>query len=166
MQIISKESCLKWAFHDFRIRIKTNMTYCLTSKFPASPCINIPTFCASYTFVLQLWQIPIHTQIKTSFWLLLLDYLFQLLWLNTTQPILYAHSRVALVAKNLVWPFGWEDPLEEEMVTYSSILAWTIPWTGAPRGSHRVGQDWSNCMHGIKNFPLQHFRAGNWHMFV
>ena len=25
---------------------------------------------------------------------------------------------------------GWEDPFEEEMGTYSSILAWRIPWTG------------------------------------
>ena len=24
---------------------------------------------------------------------------------------------------------GWEDPLEEEMATHSSILAWKIPWT-------------------------------------
>ena len=24
---------------------------------------------------------------------------------------------------------GWEDPLEKEMATYSSILAWKIPWT-------------------------------------
>ena len=24
---------------------------------------------------------------------------------------------------------GWEDPLEEEMATHSSILAWSIPWT-------------------------------------
>ena len=24
---------------------------------------------------------------------------------------------------------GWEDPLEEGMTTYSSILAWRIPWT-------------------------------------
>ena len=24
---------------------------------------------------------------------------------------------------------GWEDPLEKGMVTHSSILAWTIPWT-------------------------------------
>ena len=26
----------------------------------------------------------------------------------------------------------WEDPLEEEMATHSSILAWTIPWTEEP----------------------------------
>ena len=25
---------------------------------------------------------------------------------------------------------GWEDPLEKEMATHSSILAWRIPWTG------------------------------------
>ena len=28
-----------------------------------------------------------------------------------------------------VLPLGWEDPLEEEMATSSSILAWRIPWT-------------------------------------
>ena len=27
---------------------------------------------------------------------------------------------------------GWEDPLEEEMTTHSSILAWRIPWTEKP----------------------------------
>ena len=27
---------------------------------------------------------------------------------------------------------GWEDPLEKEMATYSSILAWRIPWTEEP----------------------------------
>jgi len=41
---------------------------------------------------------------------------------------------------------GWEDPLEEEMATHSSILAWRIPWTEEPdglqsMGSQSVGQD-------------------------
>ena len=41
---------------------------------------------------------------------------------------------------------GWEDPLEKEMATYSSILAWEIPWTGELGGlqsmrSQRVGHD-------------------------
>ena len=31
-----------------------------------------------------------------------------------------------------VGSLGPEDPLEEEMVTYSSILAWRIPWTEEP----------------------------------
>ena len=38
-------------------------------------------------------------------------------------------------AKVMSVPFlGWEDPLEEEMATHSSILAWEIPWTDEPGG--------------------------------
>ena len=33
-----------------------------------------------------------------------------------------------------VQSLGWEDPLEEEMATHSSILAWKIPWTEEPGG--------------------------------
>ena len=33
-----------------------------------------------------------------------------------------------------VRPLGWEDPLEEEMTTCSSVLAWKIPWTEEPGG--------------------------------
>ena len=45
-----------------------------------------------------------------------------------------------------VQSLGWEDPLEKEMATYSSILAWKIPWTeGLGRlqsmGSQRVRHD-------------------------
>ena len=31
---------------------------------------------------------------------------------------------------------GWEDPLEKEMATYSSIPAWRIPWTEEPGERH------------------------------
>ena len=34
---------------------------------------------------------------------------------------------------------GWEDPLEEEMATHSSILSWRIPWTEEPGWLHSVG---------------------------
>ena len=53
-------------------------------------------------------------------------------------------SQIALMVKNLpvsagdardaVWSLGWEVPLEEEMATHSSILAWEIPWTEEPGG--------------------------------
>ena len=41
---------------------------------------------------------------------------------------------------------GWEDPLEKEVATHSSVLAWEILWTEEPgglqpRGSQRVGHD-------------------------
>ena len=48
-------------------------------------------------------------------------------------------SLVAQMVKNLPSmrdtqrPFlGWEDPLEKEMATHSSILSWRIPWTEEP----------------------------------
>ena len=67
-------------------------------------------------------------------------------------------SLVAHRVKNLpaipemqVRSLGWEDPLQKEMATRSSILAWRIPWTECPwteepgrlqsTGSQRVGQD-------------------------
>ena len=34
---------------------------------------------------------------------------------------------------------GWEDPLEKETATYSSILAWRIPWTEEPGGLQSMG---------------------------
>ena len=33
-----------------------------------------------------------------------------------------------------VQSLGWEDPLEKEMATCSSVLAWRIPWTEEPGG--------------------------------
>ena len=34
---------------------------------------------------------------------------------------------------------GWEDALEKEMATHSSILAWKTPWTEEPEGLQSVG---------------------------
>ena len=34
---------------------------------------------------------------------------------------------------------SWEDPLEKEMATHSSILAWEIPWTEEPGGPRSMG---------------------------
>ena len=34
---------------------------------------------------------------------------------------------------------GQEDPLEEEMATHSSIVAWRIPWTEEPGGLQSMG---------------------------
>ena len=57
-------------------------------------------------------------------------------------------SQVVLVVKNPLAPvgdvrpvrsLGQEDPLEEEMTTHSSILAWKIPWTEEPSGLLSVG---------------------------
>ena len=34
---------------------------------------------------------------------------------------------------------GWDDPLEEDMATHSSVLAWRIPWTEEPGGPQSIG---------------------------
>ena len=58
---------------------------------------------------------------------------------------MYRASLVAQLVKNLpamretwVWSLGWEDPLEKEMVTHSSILARRIPWMEKPGRLHTV----------------------------
>ena len=50
------------------------------------------------------------------------------------------------IRETSVQSLGWEDLLEKEMVTHSSILAWKIPWMEEPgrlqsMGSQRVGHD-------------------------
>ena len=68
-------------------------------------------------------------------------------------------SLVAQTVKHLptmretwVQSLGWEDLLEEEMATHSSILAWEIPWTEEPgglqsMGLQRVRHDWATSLH-------------------
>ena len=70
---------------------------------------------------------------------------------STNGADLFRDSLVAQKVKRLpavreIWvqPLGPEDPLEKEMATHSSVLAWRIPGTGEPgglpsMGSHRVG---------------------------
>ena len=38
-----------------------------------------------------------------------------------------------------VQSLGWEDPLEKEMATHSSILAWRISWSEEPGGLQSMG---------------------------
>ena len=61
---------------------------------------------------------------------------------------LVAQTVTNLPAMQETWvrSLGWEDPLEREMVTHSSILAWKISWTEEPGGlqsvgSQRIGHD-------------------------
>ena len=68
------------------------------------------------------------------------------------------HSLVAQMVKclpamqeTLVQSLGWEDPLEKEMATHSSTLAWKIPWMEKPGGLQsmalqRVRHDWATSL--------------------
>ena len=78
-----------------------------------------------------------------------------------TKNNMYYRSRASLVAQRLkrlpamqgtwVQSLGQEDPLEKELATHSSILAWRIPWTEEPgglqsTGLQRVGHDWATSL--------------------
>ena len=79
-------------------------------------------------------------------------------WHHQSNGGVFANSGSSLVAQMVkslptVWEtqvqsLGQEDPLEKEMATHSSILAWKIPWTEEPgklqsTGLQRVRHDWT-----------------------
>ena len=139
---------------------KTSCTHKLS--FPRSPT-SLPQARAQgiTKFFLSLW---IHL-----FWLLhiieIIDYMALYHWLLSFSIIfprfIHVHdfilfywyivliiwaSLVGQTVKNppamqetWVGSLGWEDPLEEGMVTHSSILAWRIPWTEEPGGLQFTG---------------------------
>ena len=69
------------------------------------------------------------------------------------EPLKEKASLMSQMVKNLpaaqetpVQSLGWKNPLEKEMTTHSSTLAWKIPWTEEPgglqsTGSQRVGHN-------------------------
>ena len=76
-------------------------------------------------------------------------------------------SLVAQTVKHLptmretqVRSLGQEDPLEKEIATHSSTLAWKIPWTEESgrlqsMGSQRVGHNLATSLHGFSNSHVQ-----------
>ena len=55
-------------------------------------------------------------------------------------------KHLSTMRETRVLALGWEDPLEKEMATHFSIIAWKISWTKEPgrlqsMGSQRVGHD-------------------------
>ena len=67
--------------------------------------------------------------------------------LNIKRLLLIKENQIAQVKEFSAF-LCWADPLEEEMATDSSILAWKISWTEEPgglqsMGSQRVKQDWA-----------------------
>ena len=50
----------------------------------------------------------------------------------------------------------WEDPLEKEMATHSSILAWRIPWTEEPVRLQSMGLQKSDTFEPLNHHHQQH----------
>ena len=67
-------------------------------------------------------------------------------YLDTDSLVAQMVKRLPAVQETQIQSLGRDDPLEKEMATHSSILAWEIPWTEEPGGlqpigSQRVGHD-------------------------
>ena len=102
-------------------------------------------------WVLFWWAWPCSVNLESNF-LLMDGVVFPPCYLPGSK--LWWTSLVAQPVKHLptmwetrVQSLGWEDPLEKEMATHSSTLAWKIPWTEKPgrlqsMGSQRVGPGW------------------------
>ena len=68
-------------------------------------------------------------------------------------PLIYFPGGIAVknppaTQETWVWSLGQEDPMEKEIATHSSILAWRTPWTEEPvrvqsMGSQRVRHEWA-----------------------
>ena len=65
-------------------------------------------------------------------------------------------KRLPTTWENWVRSLGWEDLLEKEMATHSSILAWKIPWTEEPGGLQSMGSQRSTRLSDIYFTLLTH----------
>ena len=61
-------------------------------------------------------------------------------------------KHLPLMWETWVRSLGWEDPLEKEMATHSSVLVWRIPWMGAT--VHGVAKSWTR----LSDFTSFHFK--------
>ena len=64
------------------------------------------------------------------------------------------HLPVQETEETWVQPLAQEDPLEEDMATQSSILAWRIPWTEEPGGLQSLGSESDTTEHNADIRPL------------
>ena len=110
----------------------------LTLKFSNIFAHNIPNIILRHYALLTYTQVNIYFFFFTSlsnskiyyFWwyfkikLTLLYFCY----LDITQLV----ENLPAIQETWVWFLGWQDPLEKEIATHSSILAWRIPWTEEP----------------------------------
>ena len=105
---------------------------------------------------------------KKGFWAVLksfwsfnhIDYIFPF-WIILIRVPLVAQrvKRLPAMRGTWVWSLGQEDPLEKEMATHSSTLAWKIPRMGEPSrlqsmGSQSVGHDWATSLFTLLRYLI------------
>ena len=142
-----------WWFKDFSILFwHSNIFFSLSSrKFSKNsllivPLHSLPNIIIDLVFIFKnglSFQATFRYKVISSCGL------YWLTWLGL--PRWHSGKESALLQKQerKIWSLGLEDPFEKEMVTYSNILAWKIPWTEDPgrlqfMGSWRTGHNWAH----------------------
>ena len=67
------------------------------------------------------------------------EFLYLYCFISWTCFVAQTVKRLPTIRETQVQLLGREDPLEKEMATHSSILAWEIPWTEEPGGLQAIG---------------------------
>ena len=86
-------------------------------------------------------------------------------WMLRASPVAQTVKILPAMQKIWVRSLGWEDPLEKEMATHSSTLAWKIPWMEEPgrlqsMGSQRVR---ATSLQGALSDGMRGFKSGSSH---
>ena len=69
---------------------------------------------------------------------LIVSIIYNTIYLGTSLVVQMVKNLPAMQETRVGFP-GWEDPLEKEMATQSTILAWRIPWTEEPGRLQSMG---------------------------
>ena len=140
-----------WILH-----IQQTLKYCAVGLWTVLWTAKFRTSCVEFLCVKHcsfiywvLWKPStkfLHPYASSAFWA-------QSAYLPIIRTSLLAQTvkRLPTMWETSVQSLGREDPLEKEMVTHSSILAWEIPWMEEPgglqfMGSQRVGHDWATSL--------------------
>ena len=107
-----------------------------------------PTFSlSSFTLIKRLFSFSSFSTIRVVSYVYLILLIFLLTILILASMVSQKVRSLPVVKETWVQSMSWEDSLEKEMATHSSILAWKIQWTEEPgglqfMGLQRVGHDW------------------------
>ena len=107
---------------------------------------------STYYFIPIIWYSIKGGTVQTLKWWVVVRCLVKGMNMWSTKGFFRSENTLYDITMIVAWHYiFWEDPLEKEMATHSSILSWRIPWTEDPdrlqsMGSQRVGHDWETSL--------------------
>ena len=103
-------------------------------SFSSKPTISnlscLPKIYSNHINSNSIWVSFYIYEIQEHFIYVSIDWIF---------PVSQTVKNLPAIQETQVLSLGWKDPLKKGMATYSSILAWRIPWTEEPGGPQSMG---------------------------